>query len=166
MKRKLPAAVLDAPAHSLRLVCIDAAVEVYIREDEFILASYPQPCSVELALPVWDDGRVLCVALLIQLGGRNAFTFDRWLNLANPDELRILQLLSDQPTIDIFLVSDRIARLMRERNHLSGKAAGIIATLRMRASWSDEDFQAQRRRLDILYPSSEALWRGARQLGK
>ena len=164
MKRRVPDSVVQAPPHSLQLVAGDSAVDFYVREDEFMHAKYPQQCSLEFALPTWDNGQVIGVAVLVQLAGRNASTFDRWLNVAKPDGLRILQLLASQSTLDLFLVSDRVFRSFSQRNVLSGQAAGIVATLRLRASWSDVDFETWRKRLDTLYPTSDALWRAARRM--
>jgi hypothetical protein len=163
MRKTVPPAVLKSPPHSLRLVTSDSAVDFYVREDEFMQARYPQKCPLELALQDWDDAGVICVSLLVRLGGQNAGTFDRWLNPADTGDLRILQLLSTQPAIDLYLVSDRVFRSFRRSNVLSGKAAGLVATLRLRRSWAPEDFEEQRKRLDTLFPSADALWRSVRQ---
>jgi hypothetical protein len=166
MKQRIPDAVLRAPHHSLVLVPVDPAVHFYIRENDFTLASYPPRCTLEFALPIWDDRQVICVALLVRLAGRNASTFERWLNPGDPGGLRILQLLSGQANLDVVLISDRSRRSFRRRNTLAGRAAGLVASLRVRPSWTPEEFDCRRRRLDTLYPTSAALWRGAKLLKK
>jgi len=166
MKQRIPDAVLRAPHHSLVLVPVDPAVHFYIRENDFTLASYPPRCTLEFALPIWDDRQVICVALLVRLAGRNASTFERWLNPGDPAGLRILQLLSGQANLDVVLISDRSQRSFRRRNMLAGKAAGLVASLRVRRSWTPEEFDWRRKRLDTLYPTPAALWRGARLLKK
>ena len=166
MASHVPERVLQAPPHSLVLVPGDAAVEFFVREDEFALARYPTKCSIDLRLPVWDDDRVICTALLVQLAGRNAGTFDRWINAAEPAGLRVLQLLAAQKTIDVCLVSDRQVRAMRRQNLLAGPAAGLVALLRVRKSWTAEEFDERRRRLDTLYPTSEAMWRAADRMAR
>ena len=132
MKQRIPDAVLRAPHHSLVLVPVDPAVHFYIRENDFTLASYPPRCTLEFALPIWDDRQVICVALLVRLAGRNASTFERWLNPGDPGGLRILQLLSGQANLDVVLISDRSRRSFRRRNTLAGRAAGLVASLRVR----------------------------------
>ncbi len=164
MRQRIPDLVLAAPTHSLVLVPIDPAVQFYIREDEFTLATYPPRCTLEFALPVWDDREVICVALLLRLAGRHASTFERWLNPADPAGLRVLQLLAAQLNLDLVLVSDRTQRSFRRRNTLAGQAAGLVASLRVRRSWTAEEFDRRRARLDTLYPTPAALWRGARLL--
>lgn len=166
MKQRLPDSVHRAPHHSLILVPLDPTVHFYIREDDFTLASYPPRCTLEFALPVWDDREVICVALLVRLAGRNSGTFERWLNPADPTGLRILQLLAGQANLDVLLVSERSQRSLRRRNSLAGQAAGLVASLRVRRSWTAEEFERRRKRLDTLYPTSAALWRGARLLKK
>ena len=141
MKQRIPDAVLQAPYHALILVPLDPTVQFYIREDDFTLASYPPRCTLEFALPVWDDREVICAALLVRLAGRNAATFDRWLNPADPTGLRILQLLSGQLNLDLLLVSERTQRSFRRRNNVAGIAAGIVASLRLRRSWTAEEFE-------------------------
>lgn len=166
MKRHMPDIVLQAGAHAFLVVPGDSTVEFYVREDEFSIARYPQRCSLEFSLPVWDDGSVMCIALLVQLAGRNASTFDHWINAADPEQLRILQLLGGQKALDLYLVSDRVLRSMRCRNSLAGAASGLIATLRVRKAWAKQQFEERRKRLDTLYPTSDRLWRAARELGK
>ena len=163
MTHSVPKSVLDAPPHSLVLVPGDSAVEFYVREDEFVQASYPRHCGMEFALGSWDEGKVLGISLLVQLGGRNASTFDHWINAAERSNLRALQLLSTQGTLDLYLVSDRVQRSFRGRNTIAGQAAGLIATLRLRPAWTNEEFDEWRSRLDTLYPTPDALWRGARK---
>lgn len=163
MKRRVPESVSKAPPHSLVLVPTDAEVEFYVREDEFVLATYPQQCPVDFAVHAFDDGQVMCVAVLVQLAGRNAGTFDRLLNVAEPGGLRILQLLSTQKALNLYLVSERVFRSFRRRNTLAGQAAGLVAALRRRKAWSEEEYDRWRRRVDTLYPTPDALWRGARR---
>lgn len=68
--------------------------------------------------------------------------------------------------LDLYLVSDRVLRSMRCRNSLAGAASGLIATLRVRKAWAKQQFEERRKRLDTLYPTSDRLWRAARELGK
>jgi len=166
LRRSPPPAVLEAPPHCLVVVPTEQAVQLYVREDEFTLARYPTRCPVELALADFDNGETMCVVLLARLARRNACTFERFLNVADPGELRILKLLSTQRTIDLFLVSDCVRRSFRVKNTLAGLAAGLIATLRRRRSWTPEAFLAWRRRIDTLYPTPEALWRSLRRRRK
>ncbi len=146
------------------LVPLDSALQFYVREDEFTFATYPQHCPVEFSLPVWDEGGVVVVSLLIRLAGRHAASFDRWLNPGDPPGLRLLQLLSTQRWLDLWLVSDRVQRSFRRPNRLAGKAAGLVAMLRTRRSWTTEEFEVRRKRLDTLYPTAPDLWRAARHL--
>lgn len=163
MKRKIPDVVLEAPAHSLVLVPGDAEVDFYVREDEFMLARYPQHCAAEFMLHHWADEKVIAIVLLVRLAGMNVGTFESWINAAKPDDLRLLQLLATQKTIDLYIVSDQISRSLRERNPLTGKAAGYVATMRVRQVWEDEVFEERREQLAKLYPTSDALWRGCRE---
>ncbi|MFH1745502.1 MAG: hypothetical protein ABIG44_00495 [Planctomycetota bacterium] len=166
MKQAPPKRVTEAPPHSLCLVPTESAVEMYVREDEFIAARYPAQCTCEYQLPVWDEEGVMCMAFLLRLAGTNAGTFDSWINVAEPGGLRLAQLLSTQSNINTYLVTDRITRSFRHRNPLKGKAAGVVATIRTRVMWSADQFEALRQRLDQLYTSSAALWRGARDIEK
>jgi len=163
MKREPPKAVLDAPPHSMWIVPRDSGVEIYIREDDFVVARYPARCSVDVQLGVWDDGRVICIALLVRLGAFDAGTFDRRINVADPVGLRIMQLLAVQPAIDVFLVTDRIARAFRCPNTLLDKAVEAVAKMRDRRPWSEEQFLEKQKQIDRLYPSSTGLWWAARQ---
>jgi hypothetical protein len=166
VRRALPPAVLEAPPHCLVVFPTEQAVQLYVREDEFTLARYPARCPVELALADFDNGEAMCVVLLVRLARRNASTFERFLNVADPNELRVLKLLSTQRTVDVFLVSECVRRSFRVKNGLAGPAAGLIAALRRRRSWEPEAFLAWRRRLDTLYPTPEALWRSIRRRRK
>ena len=162
MRREVPKEVIDARPHSLWLVPLETAIELYVREGEFMAMRYTAKSTCELRLPMWDQEGVMCVAFLLRLGGWNAGTFERWINVAEPSGLRLVQLLAGQQTISTFLVTDRITRAFRQRNPLAGKAAGIVAAVRLRAMWTPEEFAAQCRRLDTLYPSAAAMWRGTR----
>jgi hypothetical protein len=163
MKHPLPEPVLRARPHDLILVPSDAEVVLYVKEDEFNLGHYPTQCSLEFRLHVWDDRGIMVVVILVRLAGRNASTFDRWLNPAAPPDLRFLQLLASQRDLNLYLVSDRSARSFRQRNRLAGKAAATIATLKLRRSWSTAAFEELRRRYDALYRTADALWRGTRE---
>ncbi|MGD8452044.1 MAG: hypothetical protein PVJ57_09525 [Phycisphaerae bacterium] len=164
MKHALPRAVVDAPTHMLLLLPGDATVTFYLREDEFTAARYPKGCRVEYMFPVWDDGQVMCPVLLAQLAGRHIGTFDRWINAAEPEGLRLVQLLASQKSLDLHLVTDRMLRSFSQANYLAGKAAGLVATLRVRRSWTCEEYNERRQRLETLYPSPERLWRAAREM--
>lgn len=166
MKAAVPQCVREARASAFLLLPGDSAVEFYVREDDFTLGSYPASCPVEFCLAAWDDTVVMCIACLVQVAGRYSRTFQRWLNASHPNELRILQLLATQKMLNLHLVANRQTRSLRRRNYLAGKAAGLVATLRVRRTWEDEQFEEQRKRYDTLYPTPDALWRGARELRK
>ena len=140
----------------------DAAVEFYVREDEFVQASYPRHCALEFAMGSWDEGKVLGISLLVAI----------WVG-ATPARLTVgstpptavvcapCSCFQHQKMLDLYLVSDRVQRSFRCRNAIAGTAAGLIATLRVRPSWTAEEFDEWRARLDTLYPTPDALWRGA-----
>ena len=163
MKQTVPEEVLAAPDHSLVIVASDETVDFYIREDEFTAARYPARSNAEYALHHWDNDRVIAIALVVRIGDANFGTFERWLNASDRTDLRILQLLAKQKMLDGYLVSDQVTKTFRTRNNMAGAAAGLVATLRVRAAWSDEEFDEWRKRLDMLYPTPDALWRGARE---
>jgi len=166
LARGLPPVVAKAARHSFVVVPCDSEVEFYVKEDDFTLARYPSHCTLGFRLAHWDDGHVICIALLVRLGGTNLGTFDRWINPGDPVQLRILQLLAKQHTLALALVSKSVLRTFQARNTLAGKAAGLVATLRVRRSWSKDEFEERRIRLDKLYPTSPALWRGTRDTKK
>ncbi len=166
MSRRAPEAVLKAPPHAFLVLPRAWGVEFHVREDDFVLADYPESCLVEFRLPAWDDGHVLCVALVLRLADRNVSTFDHWLNPANPATLRMLQTLSGQAMLEIYLTSDRLQRSIRRPNTLAEPADRVVSMLRTRTSWTDDEYELRRKRLDTLYPKPEALWRAVRWIGR
>lgn len=162
----IPGSVASAPARSLCLVAAERKATFFVREDDGVLARYPQRCPVDSALAVWDDGAALCVVVLVRLAERNSATFERWLNVAAPTDMRLVQLLAGQDALEVVLVSENRQRSFRRYNNLASKATAVIATLRARPPWSAAQFEAHRERLVTLYPTAPALWRAARSLGK
>ena len=166
MKHELPDEVLQAPPHTLWVVPRESAVDLYVREDNFLAACYPARCSLDVQLGIWEDEKTICVLLLVRVGALDAATFDYRINLAEPSGLRLLKLLVEQEVIDLFLVTDRVIRSARNHSQIREKAAIILHKVRNHPMWTEEDYAQKMAEVDRLYPTSVALWWAVREQDK
>ena len=163
MKQELPDGVLQAPPHTLWVVPRESAVDLYAREDNFMAACYPARCSLDVQLGVWEDDKTICVLLLVRVGALDAATFDYRINLAESSGLRLLKLLAEQEVIDLYLVTDRVIRSIRNHSRIREKAAIILHKIRDHPMWTKKDYARKMAEVDRLYPTSVALWWAARE---
>ncbi|MBU0639884.1 MAG: hypothetical protein KKB50_13530 [Planctomycetes bacterium] len=164
MNVKVPKSVLDKRPGSLIVVPNECTVSLYIRESDWGLRNYPRQCPVDLRLPVWDYEGVLLVVLIVRLARQDISTFEWWINAAEPNELRLLQTLSTQERMDVFVVTNQVERSLRTVNSLCEQTAHVVRVVRTRKAWTRREFAHARERIDRLYPTSHALWWGSRDL--
>jgi hypothetical protein len=133
---------------------------LFLRETEWGLMSYPPACHAELRLGSWELDNVLLAALVLRLARHEAATYDRSLDLQSPLGIRVLQGLSAQPQIDVYVTSDHAIRTFRITNQASIQAGQLLDQIQEREPWSAEDMERALGRLNQLYPTASDLWRG------
>jgi hypothetical protein len=158
MKTRVPPFIYDLKPGVLTAVIQDPNVVLYLREDEFGLRKYPPQCPVELEIGTWNVGDVVLVVLLLRLAHRDATTFEAWVNVGDPEGVRMLQTLKPQDKVDVHIVTDRLARSFRVPNPLRLSASALVHVLRQHNAWSPEEFVAAQRRLTQLFPTPRDLW--------
>lgn len=156
--KSLPPAVATASPHSLVMVPEEHCIELFVKETEFTAAEYPRRCTVDLLLPVWDDGEVIMVALLLRLADRNRCTFEAWINVAEPRGVRLIQLLAQQQRVNVHIATERIFRSFRCSNTAQAVASKLVDLLRHRQTWTPDAFDQRLRQFTTLYPSAHTLW--------
>lgn len=155
---KAPKAILEKPVGCLLAISTESEVTLFVREDEWGLKKYPSRCQTELRLGTWDIDDVLLNVLLLRLGASDLGTFECWVNAAEPLGVRTLQCLAAQAKVNTYLVIDRVVRSFRLANRLQAAADRLVSVVRLRKTWTEEEFQLAQTRLAELYPTPHALW--------
>lgn len=158
MTVKLPDSVLKLPRGALAATLIDPHVVLFLREEEWGLKKYPAHCPVEVRLGTWELEPVILVALLLRLARSDATTFETWINIGEPLGVRTLQHLERQATIDVHVVTDRIARSLRAAGTFRASASDLVRTIRAREAWTQAQFANAQKQLTKRYPTASALW--------
>ncbi|MBK9128894.1 MAG: hypothetical protein IPM13_14000 [Phycisphaerales bacterium] len=154
----VPEQVLTLPRGRTIAYPHDHAVTVYLREDDFGLSRYPRDLVSDLRLLHWELDGVLVVVLMLRLDRNDHFTFEHWINAAEPAGVRMLQCLAAQGDTDVVLVGDTDIRPYRVRNDIAGDASRLVARLRAHPAWTAEAFTSAVSRIGQLYPTPHALW--------
>jgi len=135
-------------------------VVLLVREDVEGLRAYPSQCAVEVRLAAREIDDVLIIAFMCRLSGRDAGTFETWINPADPYQAQILASLAEQPDIDVHIHIDdsRPARSLRSPNHLRRGAIAIIEALADRQAWPMQAFDRAKAAWQREHPTVQALW--------
>ncbi|MBK9120382.1 MAG: hypothetical protein IPM18_12390 [Phycisphaerales bacterium] len=153
----LPPEVLEMPTGAL-LPITRGSVDLYLRETAWGVGRYPQNCSVEFRLGVWDLDPAFIVILMARFAADDARTFDRRLDVENPFGVQMLRALDAQKAINTHLVTDRIARTLRAPNTLRGRLDRLIQRVHSRPPPTRDQADTAYRRFAALYPTAPLLW--------
>ncbi len=154
----VPEQVLALPRGRMIAYPHEHAVTVYLREDDFGLSRYSRDLVSDLRLLHWELDGVLVVVLMLRLDRNDHFTFEHWINAAEPAGVRMLQCLAAQRDTTVVLVGDTDVRPYRVRNDIAGDASRLVARLRAQSAWSPEAFHSAVLRIGQLYPTPHAVW--------
>lgn len=151
-------AILAQPPGTFVVGVSRTTLDLVVREDGFRLARYPRQCSVDMKLSTWQRGNVVLAALMARLGKSNLTTFHRWINATVNIDLRILQALTRQETLEIEVIWDAGSRTFPWRNTLQAAARALISQSQNGKPWTAEDFERERRLIDHDLPTAHAAW--------
>lgn len=157
-KVQVPPEVKAKPRPSLAVITTRTEVSLFLCEDEWVLKKYPRDCPLDLRLGSWDIDNVLLVVLLLRVARSDDTTFDCWIDVGNPNGLRILQNLAAQHDIDLHMAADEVARSVRLPNRARLDAIRLVEKVRTHTGWPPEDFARALARLNRLYPTPHATW--------
>jgi len=153
-------AIRSAPVGTMIYARLQADVSAWstgllIREDRTLVRRLGAQPTVELRAGVIEQGGVILVALMAQIGGQ---LYETWFNYHGAEEATNFADLGQQETIPIvFFVPDR-ARSLVVINHLRQFFQEAAERCERQKPWAMSDFDAAREHVYATYPEVEDLW--------